>query len=439
MTHNRPSLMALLYHAGRQGILPLTSRCNVRCVFCSHRFNPPGVEVYPLPDLPLEQAMEAVDWLPGEGKIVIGEATTRIKEGEPFLYPELWPVLERVRRIRPNATIQMTTNGSLLTSERVKRLEELDIELVVSLNSSNPAMRQLVMEEADGEKAPQAVARLGVSKVPFEGSIVAMPQITGYDDIHETAVFLAGNGARCIRIFEPGFTRFTPGSLLPPEGTRGRLEELCHKLSGTCRVPVILEPGLPGDLQPVVKGVVPGSSAAGAGLLEGDCIKSIDGQLPFSRVQAFRLLGEKASLVELSRGKVLNWKPAYRDGVIMDYDLAWEDIQEIGEVIEAHGGEHPLIITSLRAGPVLGLGLEKVECKATLLPVTPGFFGGSIACCGLLTLKDIYEALRSLPAPHDLVLLPRRTFDDWGRDLVGEDYRYLERELGIPCRIVGHR
>ena len=36
------------------GILPITSVCNMACQFCSHRNNPPGLEVYRLGHLDLE-------------------------------------------------------------------------------------------------------------------------------------------------------------------------------------------------------------------------------------------------------------------------------------------------------------------------------------------------------------------------------------------------
>jgi len=78
-----PARAALLYHAARRGILPLTSGCNASCVFWSHRYTPPGVEVLVLGPRPLAEVRARLDWLAGSEKIVIGESVTRIKEGEP--------------------------------------------------------------------------------------------------------------------------------------------------------------------------------------------------------------------------------------------------------------------------------------------------------------------------------------------------------------------
>ena len=74
----------LLYHSvGRHNILPLTSRCGVSCLFCSHRYNPPGVRAVFFGDLEMEIIRELLDLLNPKEKIVIGESATRL-EGEPY-------------------------------------------------------------------------------------------------------------------------------------------------------------------------------------------------------------------------------------------------------------------------------------------------------------------------------------------------------------------
>src|SRR5690554_7614434 len=55
-------------------ILPLSSVCELRCKFCSNRFNPPGVEVYNLGHLEMKLVRELVEYLPAEGPVIIGES-----------------------------------------------------------------------------------------------------------------------------------------------------------------------------------------------------------------------------------------------------------------------------------------------------------------------------------------------------------------------------
>ena len=78
-----------LVEAARKNILPLTSYCNVRCVFCSHKQNPDGVLIHRLPSLPVAKVEELVQLLDPREKVVIGESATRLVEGEPFTHPEI--------------------------------------------------------------------------------------------------------------------------------------------------------------------------------------------------------------------------------------------------------------------------------------------------------------------------------------------------------------
>ena len=42
----------------RTNILPVESSCNTSCIFCSHRQNPAGIEIYRLPELTVEDYKE---------------------------------------------------------------------------------------------------------------------------------------------------------------------------------------------------------------------------------------------------------------------------------------------------------------------------------------------------------------------------------------------
>lgn len=76
-----------------ENILPLTSTCNLRCLFCSNAQNPPGVEVFSIPPLPLPLVRRLIPLLNPHRKIIIGEAASRISEGEPLTHPEFWKIM----------------------------------------------------------------------------------------------------------------------------------------------------------------------------------------------------------------------------------------------------------------------------------------------------------------------------------------------------------
>ena len=49
----REQLWTILLEAvSRDNILPLTSSCNLHCLFCSNRQNPPGVQTFSFAPLP---------------------------------------------------------------------------------------------------------------------------------------------------------------------------------------------------------------------------------------------------------------------------------------------------------------------------------------------------------------------------------------------------
>ncbi|HAI21189.1 MAG TPA: hypothetical protein DCM14_04755 [Clostridiales bacterium UBA8153] len=433
-----PARAALLYQAARRGILPLTSRCDASCLFCSHRYNPPGVEVFDLGVRPLEEVRASLDWLAGADKIVIGESVTRIKEGEPLTYPLLLPALELVRNRFPAGRIRLTTNGTLLSSQLAGALAGLGVELVFSLNSADPARRSLMMGDPRAPAGITSVTLASRLSIPFEGSLVALPQVAGYEDIAGTVRFLAREGATCIRVMEPGFTRLTPPALLPPPGTRLRLEELVAELNATTGVAVMLEPPHARDLRPLVAGVLAGSPAQAAGMCPGDVVVSIDGVVPFSRVDAFFRLVKAADprVVVAGRGELILKKGAGRlPGAVFTWDVA----RDVVAAIAASSGraKKPLVITSRLGETALRLALARAGTGASVRAVPCSFFGGSIACAGLLTVSDVANSLRAQPPPDgtDLLLLPPVAFDPWQRDLTGISIRRLERELELSCVI----
>jgi len=50
-------------------VLPLTSTCNLNCIFCSHLQNPPGIKAYHFPPLPLEELKQLIPFPDGSRKI----------------------------------------------------------------------------------------------------------------------------------------------------------------------------------------------------------------------------------------------------------------------------------------------------------------------------------------------------------------------------------
>ncbi len=437
----------VLYSAQVHGVLPLTSACNVHCLFCSNRQNPPGVEVYNIPPRSLAEVAATLDFLnPGE-KIVIGESATRINEGEPFTHPAVREILTLVRERFPQSALQITTNGSLLTAELAALLADLaPIELNISLNSASVTMREKLLQDRRATTSVQAPARAAEFGLPYHGSIVALPQITGWEDLEQTIAYLQEHKAQTVRVFLPGFTRLAPPEMQFPPSLHRELQDYLHGLRRRYRIPIILEPPLIEDLTARVEGIIQGLPAERAGLKVGDVITRVQGKGVRTRVEAFELSRKRAN-PELrvrrdgSEFTVTLTKPAgERTGLVMDYDMAPERMTAAARLVQKHQAERALVLTSPLAAPVVEpmLGaFMPAGCRAEVLVCRNRFFGGSIMAAGLLVVEDLNEALRERSGPPpDLILAPSTPFDFRGRDLTGRSWRGIGADSGVPVELV---
>lgn len=437
---------AIEWGARRYGVLPVTSVCDVRCVFCSNRQNPPGIRTYQLPPTTAEQTAKTLDLMDDPPRIVVGESVTRIDEGEPFTHPALLDFLAMARERFPEAVLQVTTNGSLLTRERVRALAKLSpVEVILSLNSATEPNRRRLMGDPRPQRALAAADLLAEEEVPFQGSIVAMPHLVGWDDPARAAAFLDERGARLVRLFMPGFTRLAPPELRFPLSLWDDLARLVDQLAPSMRAPLLLEPPRLADLDARLEGVVADSPAARAGLRRGDIIRTVGGDEVFCRFDAHASATEAGPAeLELDRpggGRlkvVIDKRQDERPGFVAHYDVNPSRLHRAAGLL--HDGPRPaLVLTSKLAETVIRLSLERVLEPEVMegvrvVVVEDAFFGGSIMAAGLAVVQDYLDALAGeersgRPAPG-LVLIPWEPWDQDRRDLTGRSIDELEAASG---------
>lgn len=414
-------------------VLPLGTGCNMACAFCSHRQNPPGLKVWQIPVLPLEQVTELAEFLDPARKIIIGESATRISEGEPFAYPWIEQVLELLRKRFPGTLISITTNGTLLDRERAGFLKQLmPLELTVSLNSSSAAGRRILLKDHQPERATRAIELLSALGIPFHGSLVAMPHLTGMEDVVNTIGFLTAAGARTVRLFLPGYTKYAKTELRFPLSAWPELVKLAERMTVETKTPVIAEPTPASDLVPGVYAVIRGSAADRCGILPGDTILSVNGKKPRSRVDAFQMV-QKSHDPRLSICRD-NKEHTFRlvksageaSGLVMHYDFSPERLDALERVLARHGDD-ALVLCSEFA-----YGLMKNIAGGLAVPVPNLFFGGSIRCAGLLTVEDMLSAARDALKKRSFkaLVVPGEAFDKKGYDLTGRHVDELSSGLG---------
>lgn len=447
----RKTLEELVYYSiHHHNILPIISACNMDCVFCSHQFNPPQLEVYSLPSRSLEAIRELLDFLDPEKKIVIGESVTRIIEGEPFLHPDFLEILQLIRKQFPETTIQVTTNGSLLTEEKVKDLAKLlSLEINLSLNSATVAGRETLMKDKKPQVSLASAAFLKKYQIPFHGSIVAMPMLVGWEDLRQTIFYLEQQGAQTIRVFLPGYTKYHQPTWKFSLSLWEDLKDFLERIKEEVVTPVTLEPFLVDNLVAEVVGVIKNSSACQAGFKRADQILQVNGTRIKSRVHSFQLIqaAKDPRILFWRKGKALETiiqkKAGQSSGLVFAYDLDPAVLTEWQDAIRRNQAQQVLLLTSVLGEKVIKAALPLLGTQDTqwqVEVVENKFLGGSIISAGLLTVADFREFLgkffRENPIKPDLILIPDRSFDSWGRDLLGNSYLELAEELAIKIELI---
>jgi len=430
-------LQYLLVEAVREhNVLPLTGTCNLSCVFCSHKHNPPLTRAFSFQPLPEEKWSDLINYLDSDRKIVIGESATRLREGEPFTHPHILTVIEKIRRLHPLTRLQVTTNASLLNKEIIDRLTGFQpLELVLSLNSATEKGRRLLMNDPEPQKALSVPEMLCRSGLPFHGSLVALPHLVGYEDLRHTINLLDQAGADTVRILRPGYTKLSSTEIIPPPGTDQELENLVASLENNLQTVLVLEPPLLDNLEPIVKGVIFKSKAYQAGIRRGDRIDQVDGKKPQSRVDAFQMInGKKPHRLVIWRHDQfcrveLEKNDDQVSGLVFDYDLDFYQVETVRRR-QVLGGKTLMLISE----PSLALwktALEKFKLTNLVLKtVRSKFFGGSINCAGLLTVADFSTTLEQAYKSryYNAVILPAVAFDSAGNDLSGMHYQALTKQ-----------
>ena len=450
---NQDVLMPLFLEAiSQDNILPLTSTCNASCIFCSHRQNPPGSRAYTFPPLGEALLKELLVFLDGGKKIVIGESSSRLCEGEPLTHPRFFYILQELRVLYPQAPVQVTTNGMNLSKTSIQKLQRIggkgsrihvlgdSLELIISLNCVSARYREFIMGDRRPARTLERIRSLGTSGIVFHGSVVAMPHVTGWDELANTLYFLDKTGARTTRVFLPGFTHLAPKHLQFTSDLWDQIHNFYENIKGRLSHPVILEPPLKKKIEARVEGVIPGTPAWQAGIRRGDIIQRIDGVTVRTAAEAFFRIQDSANpLIDAKRAGTRGCYSVSRhvekesgqgSGVVLNRDLEPMEIEAVAGEIKGNRSNNPLLLTSVLAEPLwksaIAMGL--LPDRLSVVAAASGYFGGTIACAGLLTSADFQEALKAYLASHkapDLVIIPLKPFDRKGFDLQGKHYREL--------------
>lgn len=425
----------------RTNILPIISECNTSCIFCSHKQNPQGIEVFRMPKMNLEDFDEISGFLSPEKKIVIGEAATRIIEGEPLLHKDFIGILRLLHTKFKKTPIQITTNAILLNKEMVDEFAALgNIELNISVNCVNPTRRKSVLGLNAEDNIKEKIFLLN-NKLKFSGSMVIVPEVIEEEDIEDTIALLNENGAENVRLFLEGYTKIS-GETKDFYSFYNEIKAITNGLKQKYDVPVIIEPSVISDLDSSVEGVIRHSPAANAGVEEGDVIVEVNGINVRTRVEAFNKAFKAANpKLKIFRNgieiglKLL--KPANTPpGFVALYDVDPDVAEQIKTAVKRNKARMVLLVTSELAESLIKtlLGKSNNGYIYNIIAARNQYFGGNIKCAGLLTAEDIISSVKDYLNNNekpDLILIPPVMFDFTKKDLLGRNINYIEEQLKI--------
>lgn len=432
-------------------ILPLTSRCDSACIFCSHQNNPPQVQVISMGERSLEDILDTMQYLDAHQTITIGESATNIIEGEPTSHKDFKEIIRQLRRRFPKTPVSMTTNGHHLTRELVAFLsQQQPIYINLSLNSSSLDCHRILMRDSESMAACAiaSIQLLDEYHIPFSCSMVGMPNITGLDDIRQTIHAISHSGADSIQLFMPGFSSHTKKDIFPnPDTIYQELKNLVDDIAPAVSCPVLLEPSYVQDLRPIFSGIRKHSPAWQAGIRRGDEILTVNGQTPYSRVDAYgQLNGQGTRIVQYKHEDIVretSWTNTSDGscGITMEYDFDHHRALYMEQLINSAPGKL-LMLSSEFAYPLICTvveGLSAPTDKYDIVCTKNITFGGTIRAAGLLCYEDYIEAIQNYLKNHAMpgaLAMPGESFNYLGRDLTGHHYTEIGQAFHLPVALV---
>ena len=437
--------------------LVITTTCNLNCCFCSRKFNPFTQKSY---HRDFDEIVEEIKMFIPNFMKTINSSISRMTDGEPFSHPRFWDILKLIREIYPyrgrlrlGDKIQITTNGTYLTEENLKKLDDLkgiiivhsinstDIEDWIKLSGSTRKLAEIATT------VPKLIKNFDIEYV---ASVVAMPEVVGYDGIERTIRDLDKNDVKSIRVFLPTYTKYTSkenqGMLFCDEN---RLKDLIDRLREELKITIWLYPTIYDDITPKMHGF------ESFGINQSDEILHINNKRIFSRDHANEILLSGMDIHRVTiktrneEVKQIDVNPLKIE--IKNYlnFIINQDVTFTPEIIEekVRGCKKILVACSEAGEKIVKKAFEKAidwsdELKKKefyFQTVHNDFYEGTVKCAGLLVCRDYEKYIKEFIDKNfkpDIVLMSHNSFDLSGRDLLNEPIYDVCSKLGIKFELV---
>ncbi|MDP2919658.1 MAG: radical SAM protein [Dehalococcoidia bacterium] len=455
------------------------TRCSCDCVFCCNKGNPALLAAVQTPVRSSAEELREMEtrlrFLSPQGKMALFPTSGTICDA--MSHPYFLDILRKLRQ-KTDKPFRITTNGNMLTPEVVSALAQLKpVYIYISLNSSSPARRRMLMNDPQPETAIGSLQLLRRAGIPYAAVIVPWPVDTAdkmLEDLAATVRYAAENGAHIIQVNLPGYSRYFSSKAPFDTGEIWLAIVRCVRtLRDACDTPIVVMPALyeenlyePKKNLPLVTGIVQNSPACLAGVKMGDLLVEVGGIPVRDRPQARDLLAATNSsgmadvIIRVQRGGrilVLNLDTRHcsypYSNAIDDYlgivfrgaGLRSSCLERLKDIVETHRAERVLFLSSELMRPTFEQCLaeshlfDNVRIETDVPKNT--FFGGNIIMGDLLVVQDFTDCIEGhlkRGERPDLVVIPSSPFNlsGWGRDLTGRVYLDIERHTGVSLELL---
>ncbi|MBI2864282.1 MAG: radical SAM protein [Chloroflexi bacterium] len=467
------------------------SRCNVDCVFCYHKGDPPTLALGHdcRPTVQTGQEMETrLKYYSSMSRSALFPSLGNT--GEVLAHQDILDILAALRQ-KTERPFRITTNGRLLTASMVRALSELKpVYLYLSLHSASAVRRKELLNDGKARVAIDALPLIREAQIPYAAVIVPWPTrgrgvlrlkdaptSTMVDDLGETILYADAYDPHLIEVHLPGYSRyFSNEKLFDREETWSAIVDCVGRLREQARAPIVVMPSMYEENLhekranlPKIIGLIKNSPAANAGLAHGDLIMAVEGSVVSSRPQARDLLSlvarsgrEKATLEARRGAEALTFElalnhhgypydpavTAHLGIIMMGTGLRPSALESLKQLIEERKARRILFLTSTLMKPGFQQALRESllfaapDLSIELAVPRNNFFGGNIIMGDLLVVEDFVACVEEYlaagnPRP-ELVVIPSSPFNlgRFKRDLTGRVYLDVERQLGIPVALL---
>lgn len=200
------------------GQLQISSICDARCEFCSNDYNEFITGRNKFRDVSeIEKHIWSTPFSYLEPFYLNESLPGRLSEGEALIHPNLFEILDVIRRKFHNNIIRFTTSGSQLSLEMMTKLQKYNpIQFTISLPTANQKYWTEIYKLKDKHyiNAIESFKYYSSMGFSYNVNMTPMPSKVGWEDIENTIKFCSDHDVNHIHIFAPGYTKTASEELI---------------------------------------------------------------------------------------------------------------------------------------------------------------------------------------------------------------------------------